>query len=71
MAHADTGGTGRKERIADLVDDLKLLRVSEEDYTETTSSMEKAREQKIKRLRKANGRLSEVCFSQISRSVRI
>ena len=62
MAHGGNKKTGRKESIADLVDDLKLLRVSAKDYTETRSSMEKAREQKIEKLRRANGTLDEVCF---------
>ena len=62
MAHGGTRKTGRKESIVDLGDDLKLLRVSAKDYTETHSSMEKARQQKIDHLRKANGTLHEVLF---------
>ena len=61
MAHGGTKKNGRKrESIADLVADLKLLR--EEDYPETRSNMDKARGQKIEKLRKANGTLDEVCF---------
>ena len=62
MAHGRTSKTGRKETIVDLVNCLNLLRVSAEDYTEEPSSMEKARQQKIEKLRKANGTLDEVCF---------
>ena len=62
MAYGGTRKTGRKETIADLVDDLKLLRVFAKDYTETRSSMEEARQQKIEYLRKANGTLDEVLF---------
>lgn len=50
----------RKESIADLVDDLKLLRVSVDGYR-AASGMEMARKERIKELKKANGTLSEVC----------
>ena len=67
MAQGDYArhGRGRRESIADLVDDLKLLRVSP-NGRETSESMEKAREQKIKELMRENGTLNEVssCFLQ-------
>lgn len=50
----------RKESIADLVDDLKLLRVSVDGHR-AASGMEMARKERIKELKKANGTLSEVC----------
>ena len=62
MAHGGTRKTGCKETIADLLNNLQLLRVSAKDYNETRSSMEKARQQKIEKLRKANGTLDEVLF---------
>ena len=62
MAHGGSRKTGRKESIVDLGDDLKLLRVSAEDYTEKRSSMKKARQKQIEQLREENGTLDEVLF---------
>ena len=62
MAQGNTRKPDRKDSILDLADDLKLLRVSAKDYTEGPSSMEKDRQEKIGKLRKANGTLKEVCF---------
>ena len=42
------------------MDDLKFLRVSAEEL-ETKSSMQDARESRIKKLKKAHGTLNEVC----------
>ena len=50
----------RKESIADLVDDLKLLRVSVDGHR-AVSGMEMARKERIRELKKANGTLREVC----------
>ena len=55
----------RKETIADLVKDLELLRVDSKDCGETMDSMAKARDLKIKELKKSNGTLLEVCFSYV------
>ena len=42
----------RKETIADLAKDLELLRVDSKDYGETMDSMAKARDLRIKELKK-------------------
>ena len=55
----------RKETIADLAKDLELLRVDSKDYGETKDSMAKARDLRIKELKKSNGTLLEVCFSYV------
>ena len=55
----------RKETIADLAKDLELLRVDSKDYGETMDSMAKARDLRIKELKKSNGTLLEVCFSYV------
>ena len=72
MAQGDQArhGLARGESIADLVDDLKLLKVSPNGHM-TSESMEKAREQKIKELRRENGTLNEVsfCFPQFCSSL--
>ena len=60
----------RKESIADLVDDLKFLRVSVDGYREAPS-MEEAREERIKELKKANGNLSEVCLNNVTDDTRL
>ena len=52
---------GRKESIADIVEDLTLLKVSTDGF-DTVSSMKEARDSKIQELKKANGTLDEVCF---------
>ena len=55
----------RKETIADLAKDLELLQVDSKDYGETMDSMAKARDLRIKELKKSNGTLLEVCFSNV------
>ena len=55
----------RKETIVDLVNDLQLLRVDSKDYGETMDSMAKARDLRIKELKKKNGTLLEVWFSYV------
>ena len=55
----------RKETIADLAKDLELLRVDSKDYGDTKDSMAKARDLRIKELKKRNGTLLEVCFSYV------
>ena len=55
----------RKETIVDLAKDLELLRVDSKDYGETMDSMAKARDLRIKELKKSNGTLLEVCFSYV------
>ena len=55
----------RKETIADLAKDLEFLRVDGKDYGETMDSMAKARDLRIKELKKSNGTLLEVCFSYV------
>ena len=55
----------RKETIADLAKDLELLQVDSKDYGETMDSMAKARDLRIKELKKSNGTLLEVCFSYV------
>ena len=52
---------GRTESIADIVEDLTLLKVSTNGY-DTASSMKEARESRIQQLKEANGTLNEVCF---------
>ena len=49
-----------EENISDLVDDLKVLRVPSTEYGSDLNSMVKAREQRIKELKKANGTLKKV-----------
>ena len=49
-----------EENISDLVDDLKVLRVASTKYGSDLNSMVKAREQRIKELKKANGTLKKV-----------
>ena len=49
-----------EENISDLVDDLKVLRVPSTKYGSDLNSMVKAREQRIKELKKANGTLKKV-----------
>ena len=55
----------RKETITDLARDLDVLRVDIKDYGETMDSMAKARDLRIKELKKSNGTLLEVCFSYV------
>ena len=55
----------RKETIVDLAKDLELLRVDSKDYGETMDSMAKARDLRIKELKKSNGTLLKVCFSYV------
>ena len=55
----------RKETIVDLAKDLELLRVHSKDYGETMNSMAKARDLRIKELKKSNGTLLDVCFSYV------
>ena len=59
-----TPGRSRSESIADLVDDLKVLRVSPTGYGTDFNSMVKTREERIKELKRANGTLNEVCFEK-------
>ena len=59
MAEPDPAGS---VNIAELMEDLKLLRVSSFGYS--ISSMKTTREKRIKELKKANGTLEEVCFHQ-------
>ena len=61
-------GRSRKESIADLVKDLELLHVDSKDYGETKESMAKARDLRIKELKKSNGTLLEVCFSYVHKT---
>ena len=56
-------GLSHGEKIANLVEDLKLLRMDTKDYGETKENMAKARDLRIKELEKSNGTLLEVCFS--------
>ena len=55
-------GLSHGENIADLVEDLKLLRVDTKDYGETEEDMAKCRDLRIKQLKKSNGTLLEVCY---------
>ena len=55
-------GLSHGENIADLVEDLKLLRVDTKDYGETKEDMAKCRDLRIKQLKKSNGTLLEVCY---------
>ena len=61
-------GRSRRESIADLAKDLELLRVDSKDYGETKESMAKARDLRIKELKKSNGTLLEVCFSYVHKT---
>ena len=58
-------GLRHRESIADLVNDLELLRVDTNDYGDTKDSMARARDLKIEELKKRNGTLLEVCFSYV------
>jgi len=49
-----------EENVSDLLDDLKILRVPSTEYGSDLNSMVKAREQRIKELKKANGTLKKV-----------
>ena len=55
-------GLSHGENIADLVEDLILLRVDTKDYGETKEDMAKCRDLRIKQLKKSNGTLLEVCY---------
>ena len=56
-------GLSHGENIADLVEDLMLLRVDTKDYGETMDSMVRALDLRIEELKTNNGTLLEVCFS--------
>ena len=58
----------RKETTADLVKDLQLLLVDTKDYGETNEGMAKARDLRIKELKKRNGTLLEVCLSYVHKT---
>ena len=58
-------GRSRRESIAELAQDLELLRVDSKDYGETKESMAKARNLRTKELKKSNGTLLEVCCSYV------
>lgn len=57
--------TGRPESITDLAKDLELLRVAEEDGTK--SSMARVRDSRIEELKRTNGTLQEVGFSDVKK----
>ena len=61
----------RRESIAELVNDLELLRVDTNDYGDTKDSMARARDLRIEELKKRNGTLLEVCFYNVHKEVTI
>ena len=61
MAHA-TRKLCSIASIADLVEDLKLLRVSANEYR-TADEVQGARDETIEKLKKENGTLDEVYFT--------
>ena len=71
MAQRASPRTGRKESIAELVNDLELLRVDTNGYQDTKDCMVRARDLRIEELKKSNGTLLEVCFSYVHKKVTI
>ena len=51
-----------RPNIADLVEDLKLLRVSANEYR-TADEVQDARDEIIEKLKEENGTLDTVCFT--------
>ena len=60
--------SAHQESFIDLLKDLELLLVDTKDYGETKESMAKARDLRIKELKKSNGTLLEVCFSYVHKT---
>ena len=73
MAQRASPRTGRRRResIVDVVKDLELLRVDTKGYQDTKDSMARARDLRIEELKKSNGTLLEVCFSDVHKKITI